>query len=208
MPPRPQEKPCDTLFVYNIPENINKIPLLFKHFKRYGHIKSIWCNQKVATIGYSTVEEATTAYHSPAAYQNNRFVFIKYHKRPAQSESHLADVADMSFVKKIAAEVKKEIETTQKKEEEERFQLISQQRMKNIGNDIASQNQIIKQYENIAINVFEQIDKTQDEAEKARLTEKAQDIVNNIEAAKNKIVALEKEQEELKQRFSQINNNQ
>ena len=108
----------DTLFVYNIPENKNKIPLLFKHFKRYGHIKSIWCNGKVASIGYTTVEEAVTAYHSPEAYQNNRFVFIKYHRNPAEAECRLSLAADMEKVKKVAEEVKEKMKEQQKIDEE------------------------------------------------------------------------------------------
>ncbi|EAX94942.1 hypothetical protein TVAG_433510 [Trichomonas vaginalis G3] len=203
-PPPKQDKPCDTLFVYNIPENKNKILLLFKHFKHYGHIKSIWCNQKVATISYSTVEEATKAFHSPEAYENNRFVMIKYHRNPAESESHLADAADMDFVRKVAGEVKAEIEKTQKKEEEERAQLIAQQKIRNLTTEINNSKQIIAQCENIAMDLFKEKDETQDAEKQTEIDGKIQETIKIMNDAKKKIEELEKEQADLKNKLSQV----
>ena len=151
----------DTLYVYNIPENKNKIPLLFKHFKKYGHIKSIWCSGKVAAIGYTTVEEAVTAYHSPDAYQNNRFVFIKYHRNPKEAECLLSLAADMDKVKAVTDEVKAKIEEKQKLEEENMNKIKHIQKIAEIDEKITSFVQTQQDLEKMAENILKKLEKEQ-----------------------------------------------
>ena len=191
------EYECDTLYVYNIPEKLNKIPLLFKHFKHYGHIRSIWCNGKTATIGYTTVEEATKAFKSPEAYQNNRFVFIKYHIKPTQAESLLHLAADMNKVKKVAEDVKREIAEQEENEKRQRQKIENVKKINDIEEEINKINIGIAEFQDIAQQIFATMDKETNEEKKKKYETELMRVSKDIKESKKKIKELEEQKKEL-----------
>ena len=113
-----QRKESDTLYLSNIPAKSCTIPELYRHFKEYGYIKSIWASGTTATITFKTVEEAVRAFNSPKAYANNRFVWYHYHNNPDKAESKLSHVVDKEYVSETVKEVLEAMEMTQRKTKE------------------------------------------------------------------------------------------
>ena len=185
----------DTLYVYNIPENKNKIPLLFKHFKKYGHIKSIWCSGKVAAIGYTSVEEAVTAYHSPDAYQNNRFVFIKYHRNPKDAECLLSLAADMDKVRAVADEVKAEIEEKQRIADENMKQIRHQQKIAEFDEKITEFIQTQNKLQAMAEAILVKLEKEKNEDKKKTYKGQFLDVKKIIDENNEKIKELTRQKE-------------
>lgn len=190
---------CDTIYVYNIPERVNKIDLLFKHFKRYGHIKSIWCSGKIATVTYTSVDEAKNAYHGPEAYQNNRFVMIRYHRNPKESENNLHNAADMDKVKRVATEVKAAIEESEKQDQEFRNKMARQNELESITVQIQKNNDKCSQYMEIAKTIFGMLDNAKDESTKEQLNIELLNVRNKLDEMKAEIAELEQRKAKLNQ---------
>ena len=109
---------CDTLYISNIPNHLNNVSKIIRHFKEFGSITSVWCSGTVANIVFSSVEEAKAAYKSPKAYMNNRFVIFKYHNHPSESNSRLSRFVNKDRVMKGYESTKKNIENHQKEQEQ------------------------------------------------------------------------------------------
>lgn len=107
--PRHQVSPVDTLYLSNIPANANNIMSLVKHFKKYGHIKSIWSVGTIAAISFDSVESCKRAYESPEAFANNRFVRYFYHKKPENAECKLSLAVNLDKVKATSDSVLKQM---------------------------------------------------------------------------------------------------
>ena len=104
----------NVIFLSNIPPNKNDVIEVFKHFKHYGRIQSIWSEGTKATIVYETPEMAETAFKSPEAFVGNRFVRYFYHKNPEEAESSLSKIVDKDRVNAALKEAKEQIANAQK----------------------------------------------------------------------------------------------
>lgn len=109
-----EKQPCETLYISLIPANSCTIPTIFNHFKNYGHIKSIYAFGTNASITFSSVEDAQTAFKSPEAFVNNRFVRYHYHNDPAKALDHLSSVVDQDHVQSVLKTVKENIAQRQR----------------------------------------------------------------------------------------------
>ena len=107
----PNVTPSDTLLLKKVPTAANKVTKIFKHFKKYGRIKGIWCKGTEALVTFETNEAAKTAFESPEAYANNRFVRFLYPRDPEHAESKLSVFINKAAVSAVLEQVKKEIET-------------------------------------------------------------------------------------------------
>ncbi|KAH0791041.1 RNA-binding protein 26-like [Histomonas meleagridis] len=104
----------NVIFLSNIPPNKNDVHEVFKHFKHYGRIQSIWAEGTKATIVYETPEMAEAAFNSPEAFVGNRFVRYFYHKKPEEAESSLSKIVDKDRVNAALKEAKQQIANAQK----------------------------------------------------------------------------------------------
>ena len=119
-------KPCETLYISNIPSNSCTIPTLFHHFRNYGHIQSIYAYGTNASITFSSVEDAKTAFKSPEALVNNRFVRYYYHNHPEKAPDRLSLIVDKEHVYSVLQTVKDNIAKQQRHTIELRSQLAHQ----------------------------------------------------------------------------------
>lgn len=101
-------KPSDTLLLKQVPANANNIPMLIKHFKKCGRIQSVWCSGTTAQITFEKEEDTKTAFESPEAYANNRFVKFWYHQGPERPNSKLSEIADMARIDAALDEVSRD----------------------------------------------------------------------------------------------------
>ena len=90
-----ENKPCNTLLVSEIPENINTIPMIYDHFRVYGIISAISCEGTIAVISYEDETMAKCAFQSPKAFMNNRYIKVDFHPNPLESKSNLAQGVDL-----------------------------------------------------------------------------------------------------------------
>lgn len=101
--------PSDTLLLRKVPPNANTVGKIFKHFKRFGRIKGIWCCGTEALITFEKDEDCRAAFESPEAYANNRFVRFLYPTDAEHAESKLSQFADLERVMAVVEEVRGEI---------------------------------------------------------------------------------------------------
>jgi hypothetical protein len=126
-------EPTDTLQLAKIPPNANKILALFKHFKKYGRIRSIWSGGKSACITYETVEMASVAFKSSEAFANNRLVRYFYcQKSPEKTRSKLSQAINMVKVNAVLEQVKTEIEDARKETQQLQDALTKTLKMENL----------------------------------------------------------------------------
>lgn len=115
--------PNQTLYLSHVPAKDCNIPHLFQHFKSFGRILSIYAFGTCASITFSSTEEATEAFNSPAAYANNRFVRFFYHSHPHTAKDRLSLVVDKQHVSGVLKEVRDTIAQQQRKTIEIQSQL-------------------------------------------------------------------------------------
>lgn len=108
-------KTSNTLLLTKVPANANDVYTLFKHFKKHGRIKGIWCNNTTAMISFEKEEDAKKAFESPEAYANNRFVRFLYHQDEEHAETRLSSIADMTAVDNALEEIKNEVRAAEEK---------------------------------------------------------------------------------------------
>ncbi|KAK8887141.1 hypothetical protein M9Y10_038179 [Tritrichomonas musculus] len=116
-------KPCETLYISNIPSKSCSIPKIFQHFRNYGHIQSIYAYGTNASITFSSKEEAMIAIKSPEAFENNRFVRYHFHLHPDKADDRLSLLVDKDFVQTVTKEVNQKIAQEQRRTIELQSQL-------------------------------------------------------------------------------------
>jgi len=97
--------PSNIIYISHIPPRENNIPTLLKHFKQFGEILSVSSAGTKASIAYKDKESAKNAIISPAAFLNNRFIKIRYHKNPQSSSVKLTNFVNIESIKKMNEEV-------------------------------------------------------------------------------------------------------
>jgi hypothetical protein len=188
--------PTDTLEIVKIPANANKILSLFKHFKKYGRLRSIYSVGTSAFITYDTIEMATTAFESTEAYANNRFVRYFYCQKAAEKiSSKLSKTVNMEHIRQVLAEVQTEIESAEK----ERVQLQSEMSRNTRKQDMAGLLAEFKRgQEELTIEAGELIKERErvDESKIAKIDERLMELQKSLEEAEISIRDLEKMTEE------------
>lgn len=161
----------NVLYLIDVPIESNNISKMFFHFKRYGRIKSIWCDGTRASVVFETQEEAETAFKSPEAYGNNRFVKYRYHRDPEHAEANLHSLCDAQSVNAAIEEAKRQIDE-------------AQQRTKDIINELnqKKQEQVDEAQlaKDAAAEQSPQSPKQQDISEYREMRRKTQTIYNNF----------------------------
>lgn len=127
-------KPCETLFITNIPPNSCTVPTLFQHFKNYGYIQSIYASGTCASITFNSIEEAKKAFYSPEAFVNNRFVRYFYHNNPSKALDKLSQVVDKNHVQSVLKQVNDDLEQQKRNTIELQNQLKSSQHLESSNN--------------------------------------------------------------------------
>jgi hypothetical protein len=102
--------PSSVLFVSNIPHTSNSIPILARHFQRYGTVTAVSCAGTTATVMFETLDEARRAVESPLAFAHNRFVKIQYHRSPEDCAADLQALCDLTAVRLAVGKFNAELE--------------------------------------------------------------------------------------------------
>ncbi|OHT06066.1 hypothetical protein TRFO_05724 [Tritrichomonas foetus] len=175
---RKEVVPCDTLYLSNVPASSCVVHILFKHFKKYGHIRSIWTNGTNAVITFSTKEEAIKAYKSPEAYANNRFVHYHYHLAPEKAESRLSLAVDTDYVNKTLKEVADQIAAEQRKTIELQSQMAKTH--KSSYDDIQDQKKKMELHYKALSESYEKADTPEKQAEIKQKMDEITNVINEI----------------------------
>ena len=111
------------LYLSKVPANQNSVHALLAHYKKYGHIMSIWAEGTNAVVRFEKEESAVAAYHDPVPFLMNRFIRVYFHKVPEEEESNLERLIDQDIVSEKAALVSQAIEKKISEQEEIRKQM-------------------------------------------------------------------------------------
>ena len=111
------------LYLSKVPPTQNSVHAILAHYKKYGHIQSIWAEGSNAVIRFEKEESAIAAYQDPVPFLMNRFIHVYFHKTPDDEESNLERFVDQKLVAEKCAVVSKAIQTKIDEGEELRKQM-------------------------------------------------------------------------------------
>ena len=177
------------VYVSNIPQDYNTIPQIYKHFSRFGHIQSVSCTGRSATLIFETVEAAREAVHSPESYAKNRFIEIKFHKNPVENAANLNNFIDKKMVHKINDEVCAKIDNETTKTLIKRYQAFKEQKG-GLEGEIAKLRNAIEALSDEAAQCMVSTENACDE-EKIQLKKRIVEIWKQIKETEERIKELE-----------------
>lgn len=94
----------------SLPLKSNLVPSLFKFYKKFGHIVSIYSAGTKAIIEYETYIEAKLALEDPKPFMGNRFIRLRYVQNPKKSPNNLEQFVNLEQVLQVNEVAQKQIQ--------------------------------------------------------------------------------------------------
>lgn len=114
--------------VFNIPQKHFNFGSIYSHFKRYGHIQSLYLgNSNHSTIIYETCQQARRAVYSTQAFAGDRFVEIRFSDNPIDTPANLIRSTRYYSTRKWARKVLKSLKDIKEKNMLTRYRLFQLQ---------------------------------------------------------------------------------